>query len=233
MKDLIDLSDLKNRKVKFIGCEVILDEIKDKIPSNWEVVKFEKKLHEKSDYLRDMLQKEIDNSQQFEVIILGYGLCGKSVDGLVSRNAYMIIPKCDDCIAMLLGSVAEYKKQFSNVPGTYYLTRGYIGESDNPLLGSFSEIRDKYDEETWKWILKEMLKNYKRIAFISTGNYDPEEWRNIAIKEAGKLDLNFEELKGTNEFFRKILNCEWDREFLVLKPGEKVKMEMFMIQDNN
>lgn len=42
MKDLIDLSDLKNRKVKFIGCEVILDEIKDKIPSNWEVVKFEK-----------------------------------------------------------------------------------------------------------------------------------------------------------------------------------------------
>ena len=92
----------------------------------------------------------------------------------------------------------------------------------------FSEIREKYDEETWKWVIKEMLKNYKRLAFINTGNYDPEKWRRMAMVEAEKLDLGFEELTSTGAFLKKIAKGHWDRDFIVVKPGKKVTAEMFL-----
>ena len=34
------------KKIKFISCEVILDEIKDMLPEDWEVISLEKRLHE-------------------------------------------------------------------------------------------------------------------------------------------------------------------------------------------
>ena len=217
-----------NKKVKFIVCDVVHDEVKDRMPPNWDVVIFEKKLHEKSDHLREVLQKEIDNSQEYGSIVLGYGLCGKSVDGLLSPNTYMIIPKCDDCISLFLGSTSEYKKQTAKAPGSYYLTRGYIGENENLMLSNYEEMKAKYSEETLKWVVKEMLKNYTRMVYINTGNYEPGEWRKIAQQEAEKLDLAFEEINGTDEFFTKLVSCNWDDDFLVIKPGEKVKIEMFL-----
>jgi hypothetical protein len=216
------------KKIKFISCEVLLDEIKDKIPGNWEVTSMEKRLHERSDELRKKLQEEIDRSEGFDIIFLGFGLCGKSVEGLISKDSVLVLPKSDDCIAILLGSVEEYKKQTNKEPGTYYLTRGYIGEAEEDIVGGgFSGIREKYDEDTWKWIIKEMLKNYKRLVFINTGNYDPEKWRNMALEEAKKLELEFEEIKSTGGFFRKISEGEWGNDFVKVEPGQKVSAEMF------
>jgi Protein of unknown function (DUF1638). len=217
-----------NKKVKFIVCDVVHDEVKDRLPADWDVVIFEKKLHERSDHLREALQKEIDNSQDYGSIILGYGLCGKSVEGLSSPNTYMVIPKCDDCISLLLGSCAEYKKQITKTPGSYYLTRGYIGENENPMLSNYEEMKEKYSEETLKWVVKEMLKNYTRMVYINTGNYEPGQWRKIALEQAEKLELGFEEVKGTDEFFSKLVSGNWDDDFLIVKPGEKVKLEMFL-----
>ena len=221
------IESFKDKNVKFITCDVVYDEIKSSIPGNWDVKELEKKLHEKSDILRKELQKEIDLSQEYDLIILGYGLCGKSVDGLVSKNTYIIIPKCDDCIAMLLGSTKEYKKQFDKEPGTYYLTRGYIGDIESSFLDNYEAIKDKYDQETWDWFLKEMMKNYKRLVYINTGNYEPGAWRVKAKEEADKLDLEFEEIHGTNEIFDKILNLDIDNEFLLIKPGVSIKADMF------
>ena len=217
-----------NKKIKFIVCDVVHDEVKDRMPASWDVVIFEKKLHEKSDHLREVLQKEVDSSQDYDSIILGYGLCGKSVEGLLSPNTDMIIPKCDDCISLFLGSRAEYKKQITKAPGSYYLTRGYIGENENLMLSNYEEMKQKYSEETLKWVVKEMLKNYTRMVYINTGNYQPGEWRKIAQQEAEKLDLAFEEINGTDEFFTKLVDSNWDDDFLIVKPGQKVKLEMFI-----
>ncbi len=217
----------KNKKIKFIVCEVILDEIKNRLPKEWDVVSFEKKLHEKSDNLRKILQEEINNSQNYDLIIIGYGLCGKSVVGIVSEKVPIILPKCDDCISILLGSYKEYKKQITNCPGTYYLTRGYIGDNDNAFFSNYEELSKKFDKDTLNWVVKEMLKNYKRIVFINTGNYDPKEYREFAKKEAEKFNLEFEEIKGTDEYFKKLLRKNWDSDFLIIKPGQEIKLEMF------
>ena len=223
------MTNNNEKRVRFITCEVILDEVKGRIPQDWEVASIEKRLHERSDELREKLQAEIDTSRGFDIIFLGFGLCGKSVEGLVSRNATLVIPKCDDCIAMLLGSVEAYKEQSKKEPGIYYLTRGYIGEADGDIIGGdFSQVREKYDDETWKWLIKEMLKNYRRLVFINTGNYDPGEWRQKALEEAEKLDLRFEEIESTGHFLDKIAKGDWDRDFIIIEPGQKVTTDMFI-----
>lgn len=227
-KNDIKITDIDNKKVKLIVCDVVYDEIKDQIPEDWEVVKFEKSLHENSKKLREELQKEINKSQDFDIIVLGYGLCGKGVEGLVSDNAVMVIPKCEDCISMFLGSDEERKKQLEINPGTYFLTRGYIGDSDDLLISTFSEVKDRYDEETWEWIKREMLKNYNRLAYIETGNYDSSQAKEIAKRQASKYNLIFEEIKGSNKLLSKITRGNWDGEFLVIEPGTKVAMEMFL-----
>jgi len=223
----MDIKDIKHRRIKFIVCDVIYDELKNKIPESWKVVNLEKRLHEHSDLLREKLQDEINKSQDYDIIVLGYGLCGNGIAGLVSSKVPLVIPRIDDCISLLLGSVEERKKQLKTEPGTYFLTRGYLGEAEDFIVSGFSEIRDKYDKETWQWIVKEMLKNYRRIVFINNGNYNPSEWRKKAKREATKLGLRFEELKGSNKFLDKIVNGNWNGQFILAKPGVKITFDMF------
>ena len=65
---------------------------------------------------------------------------------------------------------------------------------------------------------------------MQTGNYDPARWRKMAREEAKKLDLKFEEVKGTGDFFKKISEGNWDKDFVIVDPGKKVTADMF---DNN
>lgn len=222
------MNDIKRKNVKFIVCDVLYDEIKDRIPESWTTVNLEKRLHNNSKDLMNKLQDEINRSQEFDLIVLGYALCGKGVEGLVSEKVDMVILKCDDCISILLGSVDEYKKQFKIEPGTYYVTREYLGEVDNLILEGFKDIRSKYDDSTWKWVIGEMLKNYKRLAFINTGNYPVDEYRKKAKASADELNLRFEEVCGSNRLFDKILRSDWDEEFVKVKAGTKVTLDMFI-----
>jgi len=227
-KDALKALDISNKKIKLIICDVVLDEIQNEIPERWEVVKFKKSLHENSDELRNVLQDEINKSENFDIIILGYGLCGKGVEGLFSNNAFLVIPRCEDCISMLLGSDIERKKQIDINPGTYFLTRGYIGDGDNLIVPVSFQTKNKYDKETLEWIAKELLKNYSRLAFINTGNYDPSESIETAKREAEKYNLEFEEIKGSNELLSKITCGNWDGQFLIIEPGIRIRTDMFL-----
>jgi hypothetical protein len=39
--------------------------------------------------------------------------------------------------------------------------------------------------------------------------------------------LRYEEIKGSLAFFEKMLRGMWDRNFIILKPGEEVTQELF------
>ena len=97
----MDIKNIKQRRIKFIVCDVIYDEPKNRIPENWNVVNFEKRFHERSVTLREKLQDEINKPQDYDIIVLGYGLCGNGLVGLVSPKVPLIIPRIDDCISLV------------------------------------------------------------------------------------------------------------------------------------
>jgi len=65
---------------------------------------FEYGYHRTPKKLAPILQAQIDALAEPSIVVLGYGLCGNGIVGLNTRQHTLVVPRTDDCIAMLLGS---------------------------------------------------------------------------------------------------------------------------------
>jgi hypothetical protein len=198
-------------------------------------------LHEGSGSdLRDALQRAVDATPdgQCDAIAIAYGLCNRGVVGLQARSVPVIIPRAHDCIGMLLGNTRCYLAQLEAQPGTYFQSAGWLEHS--PQSGeprrqitfgpnsnvSREQLVEKYGEENADYLLEQFTKftqHYERLAFISTPVPEAAKWEDAARKIAQTRGWKFERLQGNLDWLRRLLNAEWDeREFLTLKPGERV-----------
>ena len=66
--------------------------------------------------------------------------------GIQAGRHTLFIPRADDCIAILLGSYQAYLREFSENPGTYYLTKGWLESGSDPLK-EYHEAVEKYGTE--------------------------------------------------------------------------------------
>ena len=155
-----------------------------------------------SSKMRDKIQQKIDELEKennYDYIILGYGLCSKGVEGLKANQASLVIAMVHDCISFLVNK-EDYKDNI-NFKNTFFLSKGWIEHGGDPykeflsmteqldgLISDFKTyIKDKetdwYERErysnnkkyyykTAKWITYECIKNYKMIALIDNGNLD-------------------------------------------------------------
>ena len=211
-----------NGRIKIIACATVIEEMYPLMQPDqaYEILDFG--LHLRPGSLKEALQEAIDAaSVEYDVIILGYGLCSMAVVGLTANDCTIVIPRVDDCIACFLGSQDAYMQQQNHEPGTYYLTKGWIEVSDT-LLDEYNRMVEKYGEKTADRLMGIMLKNYKRLVFIDTGVENQEKYRAYAQKVAEKFNLRFEEMPGSNELIEKMMSQNWDTDFVVAKPGETV-----------
>lgn len=214
-------------RVKVIACATVIEEMAPRMPAEMarEVMDFG--LHFRPGGLTQALQEVIDRSEGFDTILLGYGLCSQGVVGLKATTARLVVPRVDDCIAIFLGSHAEYVEQHAKEPGTYFLTKGWIEAKDSPL-DSQMDLVAKYGEAKAMRIMKLMLKNYTRVMFIDTGAYELEHYREFAKENASVFDLRYEEFKGKPDLVEKLLYGPWDEECVVVEPGEAITYQMFV-----
>jgi len=184
-------------------------------------------LHLNPNELKTVLQEKINQaSKNADVLLLGYGLCSMAVVGLKATTATLVMPRTDDCIAIFLGSCDAYKTQTKKEPGTYYLTKGWIEVGDSPFE-EHKKLVEKYGQEKAERMTKLLLKNYKRLAFINTGQYEIEKYRAYSKKTADAFELRFEEIEGSQTLVKKMLFGPWDDEFVVIPPGEIVTFQHF------
>ena len=220
-------SHLYSAARRVIACATVIEEMRPLLPAEvpYEVLDFG--LHLNPQELKRVLQEKIDEaSQSAEVVILGYGLCSMAVVGLHATTATLVVSRSDDCIAIFLGSCAAYKQQAGKEPGTYYLTKGWIEVGDSPF-SEYEKLVAKYGEVKAMRMLKLTLKNYTRLAFINTGQYDLERYRAYARQASEKFDLRYEEIDGSSALVQKMIAGPWDDEFVVVSPGETITYEMF------
>jgi hypothetical protein len=213
---------------RVIACATVIEEMLPLLPADvaHEVLDFG--LHLRPNELKRVLQEKIDEaSQNADVLLLGYGLCSMAVVGLQARTAHLVIPRVDDCIAIFLGSCAAYQMQTKKEPGTYYLTKGWIEVGDTPFE-EHKQLVEKYGEAKAKRMTGLLLKNYTRLGFINTGQYEIDHYRDYARKTADQFGLRFEEIEGSPELVEKMVRGPWDEEFVVVPPGETVRYQDFV-----
>lgn len=124
---------LEQRKLKFIGCEIIHREacfLAASAPAQVDLEFLRKGLHDLE--TGDMLAKvqatidAVDARDGYEAILLGYARCNDGLVGITARDIPLVIPRAHDCITFFFGSRSAYKEHFDQNPGTYYLTTGWM-----------------------------------------------------------------------------------------------------------
>jgi hypothetical protein len=218
---------MHSARIKVIACATVIEEILPLLPSGvtYEALDFGLHLHPAN--LRQILQEAIDAaSAEAEIILLGYGLCAMAVVGLKANRCTLVVPRVDDCIAIFLGSGATYKAQTSQEPGTYYLSKGWIEVGDTPFT-EYKRLVEQYGQKRASRMIKLMLKNYRRLAFIDTGQYEQERYHEYAQRMAEQFELRYEEIPGSTSLIQKMLNGPWDDDFVVVRPGETITLAHF------
>jgi hypothetical protein len=212
---------------KVIACATVMEEMLPFLPADvsYEVLDFGLHLHPGD--LKKALQDKINEaSQNADALLLGYGLCSMAVVNLHATTATLVIPRVDDCISIFLGSSSAYQQQAKQEPGTYYLTKGWIEVGDSPFE-EYKRMIEKYGEVKSRRMTALMLKNYKRLAFINTGQYEIERYQAYARLTAEQFGLRYEEITGSSVLIKKLVFGPWDEEFVVVPPGQTVTYEDF------
>lgn len=199
-------------------------------------------LHNQPANLRSVLQAAVDAASQkaYDYIALGYGLCGQATAGLVARSLPLVIPKAHDCITLFLGSRGRYQEQFEQFPGTYWYAQDYIERDDGSgaslALGSgldtnadeiYAEYVEKYGQDNADYLMEVMgawKQHYQRAAYIDLGVGDGSAVEAKAQEQAARRGWSFDRVVGDMVLLRRLLDGEWEKDFLILQPGQKLVM---------
>lgn len=208
-----------------IACRTIEDEIMavagalpDCFPINW----VESGLHNFPVKLKDRIQQEIDKVDGAENILLLFGYCGNSVAGLRSNRSWLVLPKVDDCISMLLGG-NQTRLETGNQTRSYFLTDGWL-RYENNIYWEFLHCVKKYGQKKALAIFHTMLANYSSLACIDTGAYDLDQLMAKTGEFAASLNLSQIVVPGTLRLIDKALKEEWDDDFLKVPPGVAISL---------
>ncbi len=210
---------------KIIACSTIRDEV-EALRGDIPVDYLEGFLHDTPDVLREKIQERIDTTPGDCTILLAYGRCSNGAADLKAGTHRLVLPACDDCISLLLGSRRAYMREFNEHPGTYYYTRGWIEELEDPYR-EYLKVVPRMGEEKARMVALMIMESYTRIAVIDTGTYDLEKAHDYVDTVSKFYDLPVVQLDGSLRLLEKLIRGPHDDEFIVVEPGETLGEDIF------
>ncbi len=199
----------------------------------------ERHLH-KPEEIRGRLQQLIDDAKGYDAIPLAFGLCGKVTEGLVARSIPLVIPRAHDCITLFLGSRQRYLDEQKKEPGTFWYSQDYLQrKSDDSAALSMgattdADMQKMYEIYIQKYgrakadrlmaVMNEWMVHYKRAVYLDIGLGDGAVAEAEARSDAAKRNWQFERIAANLGLFQRLLDGQWDADFLVVPPRQKVVM---------
>jgi hypothetical protein len=231
-------------KIKCIACEALARPVylaAATSPHIVDVTLLKLGHHNQPANLKTMLQAKIDeaNGQGYDAVALAYALCGKATEGIVACGLPVVIPKAHDCITLFLGSRDRYNEQQQLCPGTYWYEQDYIergNEVDSPFaLGSatgneemikatYETYVEKYGKDNADYLMEVMgawQAHYQRAVYIDLKIGKDHDVEDQAKQQAARRGWIFERMEGDMSLIHRLLNGEWNDDFLVLQPGSR------------
>lgn len=239
------MSSPERLPIIILACRVLQDMLDGSLPAELaqQVTFMDYGLHRVPSKLTWTLQDAIDQIEQPSLVVLGYGLCGNGLHHIRAGKHTLLVPRVDDCIAMLLGSHRAYIREFEAVPGTYYLSKGWLESGSNPLK-EYLEYVPKYGPDQALWIMDQQYQHYVRLVFVAHRQQDLDAYRAQALEVARfceRWGMRYEEILGSDRYVKRLLELIQDvgekgvgaldqagSEFLVIPPGDEIRQEQFM-----
>jgi hypothetical protein len=227
----------QNRPIVILACQVFQHWLEQLLPDGLaaNLTFFNYGLHVVPKKLRQTIQQAIDSIEQPSLVILGYGLCGNGLDSINAGKHFLLIPRTDDCIAILLGSYQAYRHEISTESGTYYLSKGWLEAGTNPLAES-RKYEEKYGAETTAFLMDTQYRHYRRLMMVARNEQELETYRPQAQEVAAycaRWGMRYEELLGTDDYLRRLVEIAIGLEqagddFLLIPPGGMLTQAHFI-----
>jgi len=227
-----------------ISCDMLMRPVSffaARSPHTVEVVDLSAALHAEPLTLRERIQEQIDAaSPDVDAIVLAYGLCGGATAGLTARSAPVVLPRAHDCVTIFLGDRERYRAEHEATPGTYWYVQDQMDRGNDLkgwLLGDAARADDviatraEYTERFGKdnadylmEVLGEWSVRYERGAFIDTGLAPADEAEQQAREQSERRGWRFERTLADLRLVRRLVYGEWDDDFQIVRPGERLEM---------
>jgi hypothetical protein len=236
--------------LKVIACEIALREICHCVARCPHVLDLEflpQGLHDTPARGRDEIQRRIEAvpAGRYDAVLIGYGLCSSIVKDLRPAGVRLVIPRAHDCITFFLGSKERYQRCFTERPGTYYFTSGWLeaptrrdggtrqghgvfmpAQTTTTLQGNLAEWTAKYGEEQAQFLMEEMLRwtqHYTHGTLIDFDFAQPLRLDHEVRRICTDKGWEYEALPGDLTLLQRWLDGDWAAsDFLVVEPGQKV-----------
>ncbi len=244
-------------RLKLLACKALsreLSYLSSLSDNNIDVTFIRQGYHSAPDVLRRTLQEEIDAvesgrdshtnelggigeepspylPEDFDAILIGYGLCSNGVVGLRSKRHRLVIPRGHDCITLFLGSKERYARCFQDWPGCFWYTASWIENSSMPCEAAQKRqveyYREKgYDEDDLDYFLESMndwTKTYRNAAYIRMPFFDKAEYQEFTRDAARFYGWDYNLVDGEMGLLERFIAGDWNEEdFLVVPPGKTV-----------
>ncbi len=213
-------------KIELIACRMTEDEIRaiyEKNALSYPITYVPEKLHIHPEKLREHLKELIEQSTA-DTILFSIAQCGGATVGLSSKKATLVIPRCGDCIDLLLSSPDGETDRSAD---SSYYTASWL-RYGNDFDDAYEEYIREYGQDNADYIIKTMYQNYRSFDLIDTGTYSVEELRPKVEEKANFVGCSVGVRKGPLHLLEELMTLHFTEEnFLILPPGKMSTEEMF------
>ena len=246
-------TEKRSLRVMVIACGVLrryIYKFLQDTPHVADVTFVEMRKHIEPDKLRAELQQLIDDiserdSELYDYIILGFGLCGNATLGLKAGKIPIVIPRAHDCCTFFMGSKQAFEDEFGDDRSAEWCSDGYfegsrsihageLTKETNDSLGygkTYEEYVEEYGEENAAYLFEMLGGNAsagegdesKTLRYIKNEETAHLGYRELIRRQAETEGVNIREIDGDMTLIRNLCFGNWaNKDFLVLQPGEHV-----------
>ena len=209
-------------KTVILSCTSLKDYVElaqKKLNTAYPVIYLSRIYHRDPEEMREHVISALEGlDPEVETVLVSMGFCGGSWDK-VKVPCRVVIPRVDDCIALLLQTTDE---PVSNLKKQDHL---YVKDKD-PFKENFKSIFDHLtrdiDEETKKRYHEDWMRYYREIDIIETEINDSRrpEYAAVVKADADWLQAEMAYIPGGTLLLEKLISGNWDGQFMVFEPGE-------------
>jgi hypothetical protein len=215
-------SPMARKKFRLITCHALAPVLLPLLGPDTDVEVLDIGLHASPQRLRERVQEQVTTMEDKGVdLCLGYGLCGRGLEGVCSSQTRLIIPRIDDCVGALLGSKERHRRVLKKFPGAFFLEPTWLDTEMN-IFSELARGMEHFTAERRRRIVALALKNYHTIAMLVTGKPDPRAVdRCEAYAQA--FDLEVRQISTDLDLLKRLITGPLDQQaFVITSPGQPV-----------
>ena len=212
-------------KTAIVACKTMEDELNsalEKTGCGYPVIWLDSGLHNVPKRLQTAVQEAIDGADA-DRVLLALGFCGNALAGVEAGKAELILPRVDDCISLLLGSVRR-RLEITDRYAAYFFTEGWLRGERN-IWVEHLHMLEKYGEEVTEALEEDMFGHYRTLGLLDCGEKPVEPLIEHTKMIADALHLEQKVIPASVDYLRELLTGPWPEErFLRVSPGGRIEL---------